>query len=129
LGFPAQVLRESADKIQATHQATLRLLHLYLACNLFIEAMFERAGDYFIRGKVDPRLLVRAFPAFRGKLIGSAEEVEVYEGLREILADLPTAESLSMTLSIYIIVPLVLIRSTSFIQHQKKLQPSRTARL
>jgi hypothetical protein len=60
------------------------LLHLNLACHLFIEAMFERAGDYFVRGKVDPRLLVRAFPAFRGKLIGSAEEVEVYEGLREI---------------------------------------------
>ncbi|RSH83741.1 hypothetical protein EHS25_005356 [Saitozyma podzolica] len=78
----------------ATHQATLRLLHLYLACHLFIEAMFERAGDYFVRGKVDPRLLVRAFPAFRGKLIGSAEEVEVYEGLREILADMPTVDSL-----------------------------------
>lgn len=88
---------ESADRIQATHQATLRLLHLYLACHLFVETMFERAGDYFVRGKVDPRLLVRTFPVFRGKLIGSAEEVEVYEGLREILADMPTVDSLSTT--------------------------------
>jgi hypothetical protein len=56
-----------------------------VAAHLFLETNFERAGDYFVRGKIDPRLLVRLFPLFRGKVIGSAEEVEVYEGLRAVL--------------------------------------------
>ena len=57
--------------------------------------MFERAGDYFLRGKVDPRLLVRAFSGYRGKTIGSAEEVEVYEGLRTVLESMADVEVIS----------------------------------
>ena len=80
---------------QATHQATLRFLHLFLAGHLFLEAFFEKAGDYFTRGKIDPRLLVRLYPTFRGKIIGSAEEVEVYEGLRELFTAMPAVEETS----------------------------------
>jgi hypothetical protein len=69
-------------------------LHLFLAFHLFVEAMFERAGDYFLRGKVEPRLIVRAFPAFRGKIIGSAEEVDVYKGLTGVLADMPDVDAI-----------------------------------
>lgn len=57
--------------------------------------MFERAGDYFVRGKVDPRLVVRLFPAFRGKVIGSAEEVEMLEGVRPVFADMSTIDHIS----------------------------------
>lgn len=59
-----------------------------LGLHLFKQAMFERAGDYLLRGKIDPRLTVRSFSALRGKTIGSAEEVEVYEGLRDVLEDM-----------------------------------------
>ena len=60
-----------------------------------LETMFEKAGEYFLRGKIDPRLLVRVFPIFRGKVIGSAEEVEVYEGLRQVLIDMPPIDKIS----------------------------------
>jgi hypothetical protein len=62
---------------------------------LLLETTFDKAGDYFLRGKVDPRLLVRLFPALRGKIIGSAEEVEVYEGLRTVLSEMPTIDEIS----------------------------------
>ena len=73
----------------------MRLLHLYLAAHLFLEAKFHQAGDYFLRGKIDPRLLVRLYPTFRGKIIGSAEEVEVFEGLRDVLSEMRTVDETS----------------------------------
>lgn len=60
-----------------------------------METTFDKAGEYFVRGKVDPRLLVRLFPTLRGKIIGSAEEVEVYEGLRVTLSEMPTIDEIS----------------------------------
>lgn len=57
--------------------------------------MFEKAGDYFVRGKVDPRLLVRLFSGYRGKVIGSAEEVETYQGLKDLLENTPPLEEIS----------------------------------
>ncbi len=57
--------------------------------------MFEKAGDYFLRGKIDPRLLVRLYTTFRGKIIGSAEEVEVYEGLKDVLSAMRSVEEIS----------------------------------
>jgi hypothetical protein len=73
----------------------MRFLHLYLACHLLLEASFESAGDYFLRGKVDPRLLVRLYPRFRGKTIGSAEEVEVYQGIQSVLSEMPPIDAIS----------------------------------
>lgn len=70
-------------------------MHQYLACQLMVETVFERAGDYFIRGKVDPRVLVRLFPAYRGKTIGTAEEVDVYEGLVPTLEAMRPVEDIS----------------------------------
>jgi hypothetical protein len=79
---------------KATHQGTLRFLHLYVASHLMALGMFSKAGDYFAKGKVDPRILVRSFPSLRGKLIGSAEEVEVYEGLKDVLSGMPDLEGI-----------------------------------
>lgn len=81
--------------VQATHQATVRLLHLYLGCHLLQVAMFERAGDYLLRGKIDARLVVRLFPSLRGKVIGSEEEVDILEGLRGILQDMTDVDEIS----------------------------------
>lgn len=88
------MLTARAD-MQATHQGTLRLLHLYLACFLLQEGKFEKAGDYFMRAKADPRLIVRVFPTFRGKVIGSAEEIEVYQGVIKVLSEMPAIEEIS----------------------------------
>ncbi|KAL7421749.1 hypothetical protein Q5752_003520 [Cryptotrichosporon argae] len=85
------------DVDRATHAATLRWLNLYLAAHLFAETVFERAGEYFLRGKIDPRLVVRLFPAYRGKTIGSDEEVEVFEGLREVLEAMTTVDDIIST--------------------------------
>ncbi|ORY34108.1 hypothetical protein BCR39DRAFT_518520 [Naematelia encephala] len=86
--------RGEIDADKATHQATLRLMHLLLACHLMLETMFEKAGDYFIRGKIDPRVLVRLYSKYRGKVIGSAEEVEVFEGLRAVLEEMPSVDEI-----------------------------------
>ena len=87
--------RGEVDADKATHQATLRLLHLYLGVSLLREGMFTRAGDYLTRGKIDPRLVVRLFPALKGKTIGWAEEVEVFKGLKSILEDMPDIDQIS----------------------------------
>jgi hypothetical protein len=57
--------------------------------------MFAQAGDYFMKAKPDPRLIVRVFPALRGKIIGSAEEIEVFEGVRSVLSEMPPVEDIS----------------------------------
>jgi hypothetical protein len=86
--------RGEIDSDKVTHQGTLRYLHLLLASHLLAQGMFAKAGDYFAKGKVDPRVLVRSFSALRGKLIGSAEEVEVYQGLRDVLASMPSVDEI-----------------------------------
>jgi hypothetical protein len=85
--------------------------------------MFEKAGDYFLRGKVDPRLLVRLFPSFRGKTIGSAEEVEVLEGLRGTLENMPPIGDISGHLMRVVMSGL----TSSRIQYQQKLQSARVS--
>lgn len=56
--------------------------------------MFERAGDYLVRGKIDARLIVRLFPALRGKVIGSEEEVDILSGLKGVLEDMDNVEEI-----------------------------------
>jgi hypothetical protein len=86
--------RGEIESDKATHQGTLRYLHLLLASHLLAQGTFAKAGDYFAKAKVDPRILVRSFPTLRGKLIGSAEEVEVYHGLKDVLVGMPEIEDI-----------------------------------
>lgn len=72
----------------------MRFLHLYLGLHLMMETMFEKAGDYLLRAKVDPRLVVRLFPKLRGKVIGSAEEVDVLDGVKTVLEAMPPIEDI-----------------------------------
>lgn len=76
----------------------MKFLHSYLAFNVLLETVFERAEDYFIRAKIDPRLIVRLFPKYRGKLIGTAEEVEVFDGLRSTLEKMDPIEDISASI-------------------------------
>jgi hypothetical protein len=66
-----------------------------VASHLLLSATFAKAGDYFVRGKVDPRLLVRLYPKFRGKVIGSAEEVEVFQGLMDVMSGMLSIDQIS----------------------------------
>jgi hypothetical protein len=69
-------------------------LHLYLALQLFANGLFERAGEYLTRGKIDPRLIVRSYTALRGKLLGSEEEVDIFDGLRDVLHEMPAVDAI-----------------------------------
>ncbi|WVR07166.1 hypothetical protein IAU60_004207 [Kwoniella sp. DSM 27419] len=89
--------RGEIDVDKSTHQATMRFMHLYLACHLFEEAMFDKATDYWIRAKVDPRLVVRCFTDLRGKLIGSEEEVESVEGLKQALEEMSSVDEIILS--------------------------------
>ncbi|OCF40481.1 hypothetical protein I317_05719 [Kwoniella heveanensis CBS 569] len=86
--------RGEIDVDKSTHQSTMRYMHLYLAAHLLEEAMFDKAQDYWIRGKVDPRILVRCYTDLRGKVIGSEEEVDSYAGLQKVLEDMPSVEEI-----------------------------------
>jgi len=86
--------RGEIESDKTTHQGTVRFLHLLVASHLMSRGIFTKAGDYFAKGKIDSRILVRSFPTLRGKLIGSAEEVEVYEGLRDVLSSMPSIEDI-----------------------------------
>ena len=87
--------RGEIDADKTTHQGTVRYLHAYLAGHLMAQGSFAKAGDYFVRAKVDPRLLVRIYASLRGKLIGSAEEVEVCRGLKDVLVSMPPLSDIS----------------------------------
>lgn len=99
--------RGEIDADKSTHQGTLRYLHTYLAGHLMARGSFQKAGDYFIRAKVDPRILVRIYASLRGKLIGSAEEVEVCEGLKDVLVSMPPLADISTSIEIdlYVMEP------------------------
>ena len=86
--------RGEIESDKTTHQGTVKFLHLLVASHLMSRGIFIKAGDYFAKGKIDPRILVRSFPTLRGKLIGSAEEVEVYQGLNDVLSSMPSIEDI-----------------------------------
>ncbi|WVF71576.1 hypothetical protein IAT40_006384 [Kwoniella sp. CBS 6097] len=86
--------RGEIDVDKSIHQSTMRYMHLYLAAHLFEEAMFDKAQDYWIRGKVDPRILVRCFTELRGKVIGSEEEVDSYAGLQKLFEEMSSVEGI-----------------------------------
>ncbi|WVQ99304.1 hypothetical protein IAU59_006436 [Kwoniella sp. CBS 9459] len=86
--------RGEIDVDKSTHQSTMRYMHLYLAAHLLEEAMFDKAQDYWMRGKVDPRILVRCFKDLRGKVIGSEEEVDSYAGLQKVFEEMPSIEDI-----------------------------------
>ena len=87
--------RGEIDADKSTHQGTLRYLHTYLAGHLMARGSFAKAGEYFMKAKIDPRILVRIYASLRGKLIGSAEEVEVCEGLKDVLVSMPPLSDIS----------------------------------
>lgn len=37
---------------------------------------------------------MRSYPGLRGKLLGSEEEVDVFDGLREVLREIPDVDSI-----------------------------------
>jgi hypothetical protein len=86
--------RGEIESDKTTHQGTVRFLHLLVASHLMSRGKFTKAGDYFAKGKIDPRILVRSFPTLRGKLIGSAEEVEVYQGLKDVLSNMTSVDDI-----------------------------------
>jgi vacuolar protein sorting-associated protein 3 len=71
-----------------------RLGYKYLS-----ETSFEDAGINLFRGNVDPRLLVRLFPALRGTLLSSSISLPVFYGLESQLRSLNSVDTISELLS------------------------------
>lgn len=74
------------DTLNASH--LIRYLSLVLASHLTLSASFEKAAEYWVKGKVDPRWVVRLFEGLRGKMIGSEEEGEIFSGLANTFMDM-----------------------------------------
>lgn len=73
----------------------IRYLSLVLASQLTLSASFEKATEYWVKGKVDPRWVVRLFEGLRGKMIGSEEEGEIPSGLTSTFMDMDLVDDLS----------------------------------
>lgn len=81
------------DTLNTSH--LIRYLSLVLASQLTLSASFEKAAEYWVKGKVDPRWVVRLFEGLRGKMIGSEEEGEIFSGLASAFMDMELVDALS----------------------------------
>ncbi|KAF8591308.1 hypothetical protein K439DRAFT_1402474 [Ramaria rubella] len=62
------------------------------------ETIFEDAGNNLFRGNVDPRLLVRLFPALRGTLLSSSSvSLPVFAGLEPQMRSLGSVDTIIVT--------------------------------
>ncbi|OXG40487.1 hypothetical protein C360_00255 [Cryptococcus neoformans Bt15] len=80
------------DTLNTSH--LIRYLSLVLASQLTLSASFEKAAEYWVKGKVDPRWVVRLFEGLRGKMIGSEEEGEIFSGLASAFMDMELVDAL-----------------------------------
>ncbi|TYJ57008.1 hypothetical protein B9479_002287 [Cryptococcus floricola] len=79
---------------QVSTSLLVRYLSSFLASHLTQDASFEKAGALWVKGKVDPRWIVRLFEGLRGKVIGLDEEGEVWQGLKEAWSGLASTDEI-----------------------------------
>ncbi|WVQ72620.1 hypothetical protein IAR50_002178 [Cryptococcus sp. DSM 104548] len=79
---------------QISSSLLIRYLSSYLASYLTQDASFEKAGAFWLKGKVDPRWIVRLYEGLRGKVIGLEEEGEVWQGLTELWSGLASTDDI-----------------------------------
>lgn len=72
---------------KSTHTADLRLVWTRLALAYFADAMFDEAGQLFLKAKVDPRVVIRLFPG----LVESGE-LTVWQGFAKDAVETPNVE-------------------------------------
>ncbi|KZO91652.1 hypothetical protein CALVIDRAFT_340783 [Calocera viscosa TUFC12733] len=74
----------------------MRYIRQHLALGWLAETKFKRAGEELYQGRMDPRLLIRLWPEFRGALIGEGEKIDVFAGVEEQLDKLVSVEQIVM---------------------------------
>lgn len=90
------IIEPSPSPIDTLNTSQLiRYLSLVLASQLTLSASFEKATEYWVKGKVDPRWIVRLFEGLRGKMIGSEEEGEIPSGLTSTFMDMDLMDDMS----------------------------------
>ncbi|KZO91651.1 hypothetical protein CALVIDRAFT_340720 [Calocera viscosa TUFC12733] len=67
-----------------------------VALGWLAETKFKRAGEELYQGRMDPRLLIRLWPEFRGGLIGEGDKIDVFAGVEEQLDKLVSVEKIVM---------------------------------
>jgi hypothetical protein len=66
---------------QASHTADLRYMYSRIAYSNYSKALFEDAGSYFQKSKLDPRFVIRLFHEYIGSSIAPEDEAVAWVGI------------------------------------------------
>lgn len=61
----------------------------------FAETRFEEAGECFLNGDLDPRVVLSFYPDLIGSLLSSEDSVTLYSGIEECLPSETSVEDIS----------------------------------
>ncbi|KAJ8481088.1 hypothetical protein ONZ45_g15430 [Pleurotus djamor] len=77
----------------------LRYAYQRIGFQCLRETMFEDAGNNFLNGDLDPRLLVSYYPELRGSLFGSEDSLDVFSGVAEHMPEEASVDDIIMNYS------------------------------
>lgn len=66
--------------LQTSHTADLRYMYCRIAYHNYSKALFEDAGSYFQKSKIDPRFVIRLLSRHIGKSIALEDEATIWHG-------------------------------------------------
>jgi len=72
------MLKKSA--LQTSHTADLRYMYCRIAYQNYSKALFEDAGSYFQKSKIDPRFVIRLLSQHVGNSITPEDEAIIWQG-------------------------------------------------
>ena len=59
---------------------------------------FQDAGNLFLKGDLDPLLLIRLFPDLRGGMITTTDEIDVYAGIADDIRTMNSIDEIGESL-------------------------------
>ncbi|KAJ2919054.1 hypothetical protein MD484_g1318, partial [Candolleomyces efflorescens] len=74
---------EESIEVDEDESEELRYIYQRIGFQYFTETLFEDAGNNFLNGQLDPRVLVSYYPDLRGNLFDDGDNVDLFAGVAE----------------------------------------------
>jgi hypothetical protein len=100
LSLVAAADRREGGTPEAGVEREMHYIRQKIALDWMAETKFEKAGEELYRGRMDPRLLIRLWPALRGDLIPDEARVLVFSGIQGQLDKLVSVEQTGASCSL-----------------------------
>ncbi|KAG8888270.1 hypothetical protein FRB99_004130, partial [Tulasnella sp. 403] len=92
--------KATAEKPEtARDEGFIRELHFIqqkIGFQLLFHTRFQEAGEHFLQGEADPRLLIRLFPELRGKMLSPSDEISVFSGIADDVQKVDSVDAIVM---------------------------------